>query len=192
MSILKKIKKFLRRYKSLIAIGTIFFALAATLAIGNLSSHPSKNQEEAIEVSTKQSVKLIVQTNYICGTELAIKEFDQVRDMEKWLETQNSPWQMEANKNSEYKVTRDVVHDLSPLCKKEGYFGLSEEGVLTMFQGPPTDNKVIQTFFRIDTQLLESKLPKEKVGNLMQGIRVYSVDEYLHVLSTFEEFAAEY
>jgi forespore regulator of the sigma-K checkpoint len=195
MSILKKIKKILRRYRSLIAIGTILFAIAGALAIGNLSSpiiHPGSNQEEAIKVSTEQSVTLILQTNYICGTEIGTKQFHQVRDMEEWLEAQDFSWTIQSKSDSEYSVTRDVENDLSPLCKKEGYFGLSEEGVLTMFQGPPTDNQVIQTFFRIDTQLLESKLPQEKMGSLIQGIRVHSVDEYLNVLSTFEEFAAEY
>jgi forespore regulator of the sigma-K checkpoint len=137
-------------------------------------------------------VKLILQTNYICGTEIGIKQFDHARDMEEWLNAQNHSWKIESRSDSEYSVTRDVVNDLSPLCKKEGYFGLSEEGVLTMFQGPPTDNQVIQTFFRIDTQLLESKLPQEKMGSLRKGIRIHSVDEYLNVLSTFEEFAAEY
>jgi forespore regulator of the sigma-K checkpoint len=197
MSILKKIKKILRRYRGLIAIGVILFAIGGALTLGNLSSHiihPGSHQEEAIDVMAKQPVKLILKTNYICGTEISTKEFDQVRDMEEWLEAQkNTSWTIvEAKKDSEYTMSRNVLNDLSPLCKKEGYFGLSKEGVLTMFQGPPTDNHVIQTFFRIDTQLLESKLPKEKVGSLKQGIRVHSVDDYLNVLSTFEEFAAEY
>jgi forespore regulator of the sigma-K checkpoint len=195
MSILKQLKKILRRYRGLIAIGIILFAIVGALAFDNLFSHiisPGSNQEEAIDVIAKQPVKLILKTNYMCGTEIGTKEFDQVKDMEEWLEAQNNLWITEGKKDSVYTMSRNVLNDLSPLCKQKGYFGLSKEGVLTMFQGPPTDNHVIQTFFRIDTQLLESKLPKEKVGSLKQGIRVHSVDEYLNVLSTFEEFAAEY
>lgn len=195
MSILKKIKRLLRRYRGLIAIGVILFSIVGALTLGNLSSHiihPGSHQEEAIDVMAKEPVKLVLKTNYICGTEIGTREFDQVRDMEEWLEAQHTSWSIEAKKGSEYTISRDVVNDLSPLCKQEGYFGLSKEGKLTMFQGPPSDNQVIQTFFRIDTQLLESKLPKEKVGSLKRGIRVHSVDEYLNVLSTFEEFATEY
>jgi forespore regulator of the sigma-K checkpoint len=195
MSILKKIKKFLRKYRALMAIGTILLSIVALLMLGNSSTSILQlglQQEESIDVLADQPIKLILKTKFICGTEIETKEFDQVKDLKAWIDGQSISWILESKKDGEYSMSRKVINELSPLCKEKGYFGLSEEGVLTIFQGPPMDNQVIQTFFRIDTQLLESKLPKGKLGSLKQGIRIHTVDEYWSVLSTFGQFATEY
>ncbi|MDQ0339514.1 hypothetical protein J2S00_002302 [Caldalkalibacillus uzonensis] len=72
------------------------------------------------------------------------------------------------------------------------FFGLSKEGVLTLYQGPPEDNQVIETFFRIDTDLLKSELPEEKLRQLKTGIRINNAEDYETVIATFKPFAAEY
>ena len=79
-------------------------------------------------------------------------------------------------------------HDLSPACKENGHFGLSEDGILTLFHGLPQEQEVIQTFYRINTAKMEASMSKEEVENLKRGIRVHDLAEYHSVLSTYGEF----
>lgn len=79
-------------------------------------------------------------------------------------------------------------HDISPECKENGHFGLSADGMLTLFHGVPSDQEVVQTFYRINTAKMEASLPKEEVESLKRGIRVHDLAEYNSVLSTYGEF----
>lgn len=79
-------------------------------------------------------------------------------------------------------------HDISPECKENGHFGLSTDGMLTLFHGLPADQEVVQTFYRINTEKMEASLPKEEVESLKRGIRVRDLAEYNSVLSTYGEF----
>ncbi|GGK16108.1 hypothetical protein GCM10010965_06450 [Caldalkalibacillus thermarum] len=81
---------------------------------------------------------------------------------------------------------------LEVISYEQLFFGLSEEGVLTLYHGPPEENQVIETFFHIDTELLKSELPESELQKLKTGIRVYNAEDYEAVLATFKPFAAEY
>lgn len=197
-NILKKLKKLLRSYRGLATIGTILLILSAMMGYAYFKNQEdgligtSYTKEKSINVMVNQPTKLILQTMYLCGTETVTKEFPSVKAMEVWLANQQDSWELKNKQNSEFTMVRKVEDDLSPMCKSEGYFGLSEEGVLTIFQGPPSSKQVIQTFFRLDTELLESKLPEDEVSYLKKGIRVNNVAEYFSILSTLGEFAVEY
>ncbi|GAA4705318.1 BofC C-terminal domain-containing protein [Brevibacillus fulvus] len=79
-------------------------------------------------------------------------------------------------------------NDLAPACKANGYFGLTPDGMLTLFNGLPQEQDVIQTFYQINTERMKATLPKEEVDLLFQGIRVRDLAEYNSVLSTYGEF----
>ncbi|QZT33492.1 BofC C-terminal domain-containing protein [Caldalkalibacillus thermarum TA2.A1] len=81
---------------------------------------------------------------------------------------------------------------LEVISYEQLFFGLSAEGVLTLYHGLPEENQVIETFFRIDTELLKSELPESELQKLKTGIRVYNAEDYEAVLATFKPFAAEY
>lgn len=83
------------------------------------------------------------------------------------------------------------VNDLSPLTKKEAYFGVDEQGNLTLFQGPPEAERVMKTFFQMDMGSLKSSLPEGIWEQLHQGIRVQDLEEYNSVLSTFSDYARD-
>ncbi|WP_432776630.1 BofC C-terminal domain-containing protein [Brevibacillus gelatini] len=78
--------------------------------------------------------------------------------------------------------------DISPACKENGHFGLSANGMLTLFHGLPAEQDVIQTFYRINTVKMEASLPKEQLESLKRGIRIRNLAEYNSVLSTYGEF----
>lgn len=200
MSILERIKKLLRRYRGMLALGGLFLILLLSLTWGynNFSTHPDQgnreeNIEEAIDVMSSQPVELILETKYLCGTETEVKEFEHMQALEGWMQTQEEyDWEFVEKQDGSFRIIREVYDDLSPLCKKEGYFGISGDGKLTIFQGPPAENQVIESFFRLDTDLLDVRLPKTEINLLRRGIRVENVSEYLSILSTYGEFATEY
>jgi len=193
-NILKRLRRLLRRYRGLALLGSVLLAVSVIgLSFYLINSKETGPQEQmALEVMVQQPSKLLLVTNYLCGTETEIKHFNSLKDIEAWIKAQEVKWTITHKNDKEITLTREVSNDLSPMCKNEGYFGVSKDGMLTLFQGPPTENQVIQTFFRIDTELLESKLPKEEITFLKSGIKIHNVAEYLSILSTFGEFAVEY
>jgi forespore regulator of the sigma-K checkpoint len=84
-------------------------------------------------------------------------------------------------------VFREFVDDISPLLKTNGYFGISEDGTLTIFNGRPQTSKIIHTFFQLDIGKLESKKHEE----LKQGIPIKNKDQYVEVLETFKNYTLE-
>ncbi|MNN87817.1 hypothetical protein D3C81_2054220 [compost metagenome] len=80
---------------------------------------------------------------------------------------------------------------MSETCRQEGYIGIDKNGNLSLFEGPPKNEKVIKTFFQLDVETMESALPNEVLKQLKQGIRVQDASEYNSVLSTFSDFALE-
>ncbi|WP_373886067.1 BofC C-terminal domain-containing protein [Cytobacillus gottheilii] len=84
-------------------------------------------------------------------------------------------------------VFRQQTDDISPLLKANGYFGITEEGVLTIFNGKPQRANIIQSFFQIDIQRLESK----KCEQLKEGIPIMTKDRYINVLETFKTYSTD-
>ncbi|MFC0296213.1 intercompartmental signaling factor BofC [Geobacillus jurassicus] len=83
-------------------------------------------------------------------------------------------------------VFRKTINDISPLLKTNGYFGITDDGTLSIFNGKPgRSSKIIQSFFQIDVQKLESR-QQEK---LKQGIRVLSKERYEQVIEMYRHFA---
>ncbi|MCM3725266.1 intercompartmental signaling factor BofC [Neobacillus cucumis] len=93
-------------------------------------------------------------------------------------------WQLTNIHDSTY-VFRKQVDDISPLLKVNGFFGVTEDGVLTIFNGRPGQSRIIQSFFQIDIKKLEGKKQEE----LIQGIPIKSRDHYVEVLETFEPYS---
>ncbi|WP_078413893.1 BofC C-terminal domain-containing protein [Priestia abyssalis] len=83
-------------------------------------------------------------------------------------------------------VLRTYVDDISPLLKTNGYFGISVDNMLSIYEGDPNQStKVIQSFFQIDVEKLES-YHRQK---LKKGIRVHSKDEYVALMQFFEGYS---
>ncbi|OOE05709.1 Forespore regulator of the sigma-K checkpoint, BofC [Anoxybacillus kestanbolensis] len=88
------------------------------------------------------------------------------------------------NMDDEQIVFQRYVDDLSPLTKA-GYFGLTEDGTLSIFEGKPGESsRVIQSFFQIDVKKLESH-EREK---LKKGISVRSKRNYERVIEAYKPF----
>ncbi|MBB6282877.1 BofC C-terminal domain-containing protein [Geobacillus subterraneus] len=83
-------------------------------------------------------------------------------------------------------VFRKTINDISPLLKTNGYFGITDDGTLSIFNGKPDQSgEIIQSFFQIDVQKLESR----QQAKLKQGIRVLSKEQYEQVIEMYRHFA---
>lgn len=79
------------------------------------------------------------------------------------------------------------MDDISPLLKANGYFGISDKGVFSIFNGKPGQSRIIQSFFQIDVKKLESSKQKE----LHDGIPIKNKDRYVKVLETFKSYSTD-
>jgi forespore regulator of the sigma-K checkpoint len=84
-------------------------------------------------------------------------------------------------------IFRKNVNDISPLLKANGFFGVTSEGVLSIYNGKPRQSKIIQSFFQIDIKKLESKKQEE----LKIGIPVRTKNRYVEVLETFKPYSTD-
>nr|WP_132947652.1 intercompartmental signaling factor BofC [Thermolongibacillus altinsuensis] len=93
-------------------------------------------------------------------------------------------WQL-VNMDDEQIVFQKEMNDISPLAKANGYFGITEDGTLSIFEGKPDESsRVIQSFFQIDVEKLESHQHEK----LKKGIRVHSKENYERILETYKPF----
>ncbi|GAA0354900.1 BofC C-terminal domain-containing protein [Caldalkalibacillus horti] len=199
-ALLKKLRRFLRGHKGLVSLGVLLLAIITTMIIG-IAQLPEKGMQNThdeqgdhiLEVFWGSSeIKLELVTEYMCGIQTEIKTYDNIEEMEEWVLQHKDQWDHTERHDGVFRMTKFVANDLSPLCKNQGYFGLTEDRILTIYEGPPEQNKIIQTFFRLDTELLESNRSTHELSNLKQGIRIRNVKEYLNVLAKYEQFATDY
>jgi forespore regulator of the sigma-K checkpoint len=95
-------------------------------------------------------------------------------------------WKLKDIDKSEAVFSKQI-NDISPLLKTNGYFGISDKGVLTIFNGKPDQSRIIQSFFQIDIKKLESRKQKE----LLDGIPIKNKDRYVKVLETFKSYSTD-
>lgn len=174
-------------------IAALVTGLVGGMALAQTGSKGSRawNQWFTGEVSRTAQVwgkpyELVLARTYLCG----------VRDEEHKPVAGDRLAEMMAEYNGWEIISADSAkmilmkreHDIAPACKQNGHFGISADGILTLFNGLPSEQDVVQTFYRINTQKMEASLSKVEVEKLKQGIRVRDLAEYNSVLSTYGEF----
>jgi len=181
----------LRRYMK-------YYLFAAIIAVGLLSNSATSYASEQYTVMNdneigawlkdEESVKVILHREYVCGEEII--ELGSLNKENIMLQQhQNPTWKM--TMDSEHTIIRfhENIDDLSPYCKKHAFFGVDKREVFSLFDGEPTNEKIMKTFFQMDIPYLESILPQTEFKKLLGGIRVTDIDEYNSVLSTFSRYS---
>ncbi|WP_341480099.1 BofC C-terminal domain-containing protein [Paenibacillus dendrobii] len=138
---------------------------------------------------TKQVDEVIVRHSYVCGEEertLGKLNTDEIYN----LLNEHPSWKGQFAGQGKL-VLNETILDLSPTCKERAYMSLDKDGNLSLFDGPPQQDKVIKTFFQLDISSMESSLPDEALRHFYDGIRIQDIDEYNSVLSTFSDYARE-
>jgi forespore regulator of the sigma-K checkpoint len=130
-------------------------------------------------------VKIVLERIYLDGeiSEEVVQE--KIYSMENFW-AKYDQWQLKKMTKKEILFTKQV-DDISPLLKTNGYFGITDNGVLTIFNGKPGRSKIIHSFFQIDVKKLESHKQQE----LIDGIPIKTKDRYVQVLETFKSYSRE-
>lgn len=134
-----------------------------------------------------QNIEVIILRNYRLGPVVEEKQYIPAKSRDDIME-KFSGMELIEEKDGRF-VFKTFIDDISPLIDNHLFFGLSEDGFLSIYEGSPEEDHVIQTFFQLDIKRMESSLPLEEVKLLRKGIPFSSMSEYNSILSTYGEFA---
>jgi forespore regulator of the sigma-K checkpoint len=127
-------------------------------------------------------VEVILKRAYLDGEISEEKIIENVWSMENfWLKYDQ--WEL-VDTYDKGLVFQKQMNDISPLLKSNGYFGITDDGTLTIFNGRPHQTNIIQSFFQINLDKLESRKHLE----LKKGIPIKTKDRYVQVLETFKPY----
>lgn len=181
-------EQFLERQKKKKQLTLLAFAgmvIGMFFSFMQISTETPSETDQSIETLASHSIKVILERVYLDGEvseEIVMETAEGLKtfwsEYDDWLLIEQTPEQI---------ILQKYVDDISPLLKINGYFGLTEEGVLTIFDGKPKKEQIIQSFYYIDTKKLESTHYEE----LMEGIPVLNRDHYQAVLSMFKQYEIE-
>ncbi|MEI5905698.1 intercompartmental signaling factor BofC [Bacillus spongiae] len=175
------IRAFRILYMSLLIVTITVFNLDQSVC-GATDSQANTEKHDSTEVAPAHQITVILERLYLDGEsskEVVTKTIWSMEDF--WSEYEK--WNL-VEMNEEVAIFQQQMNDISPLLKSNGYFGITEGGVLTIFNGKPDKSNVIQSFFQIDIPKLESKTQKE----LVKGIPIKSKEEYNEVLDVFKPY----
>ncbi|WP_409254363.1 BofC C-terminal domain-containing protein [Bacillus sp. SCS-153A] len=170
----------------LLLIGAFYFTFFHN--DGNTVKEAAENPaalEEAAAVSQVHMVDVILERVYLDGEVSEEIRSETIWSMEDFWAAY-AAWEL-VDMSEDQVVFRQSVDDISPLMKSNGYFGISEDGVLSIFNGKPGQSEIIQSFFQIDINRLESKQHDE----LVKGIPVKSKQGYQQVIQSFQPFSLD-
>ncbi|QJC52874.1 hypothetical protein HGI30_15745 [Paenibacillus albicereus] len=136
----------------------------------------------------REAAPVVLRKVYLCGVETQPLGRLEAEEVHRLLLEQ--PRLTATVEGGEVLLT-ETVDDLSASCRQSATFGVDAGGSLTLFEGPPKEEKVIKTFYQLDLQHMESSLPKEELDRLFGGIRVQDKDEYNSVISSYGDFAVD-
>jgi forespore regulator of the sigma-K checkpoint len=160
------------------------------LRLRTIDSSPASIKDRTVQalLRIEGDVELVLHRTYLCGEETRQLGRQPASEAAELLKSHRD-WNASFDKSGRVLMEQSI-DDLSPQCRQTAYIGMDKEGNLSLFDGPPRREKIIRTFFQLDTRMLETRLPEERVRELTRGIRVSDKDEYNSVLSTFNDFAS--
>jgi forespore regulator of the sigma-K checkpoint len=199
-NLIKQLKKQLKSGKRRLTLGLVLFILVGTYlgmerqkTFDSLEATvvPETQQQQVLEQIEKSgnAHRVFAQKMYVCGQELA--------EIGKLSFAQITQYYKE-HPQDQVKLTTEgqvyfveQVEDISAACKHNAFFGLDKNGSLSLFEGPPNEEKIMRTFFQLNVEHLKTSLPQGTYNQLKQGIPISDLAEYNSVLSTFSDYAIE-
>jgi forespore regulator of the sigma-K checkpoint len=161
----------------------LIFSAEGMTIIGSASQLDSHQPKVSNSKTEPLNMTVILERVYLDGEISQEVVHETCWSMENFWEKYDQ-WQL-SDIDESTMVFRKQVNDISPLLKANGFFGMTEDGVLTIFNGRPDQLRIIQSFFQIDIKKLESNKQEE----LLQGIPIKTKDRYVEVLETFEPYS---
>jgi forespore regulator of the sigma-K checkpoint len=172
-------------------LGLAFVAVVLFMSIGKLPGIMLTGSAEKVEShqdqqkTEPQQLTIILERIYLDGEISEEVVLDSYWSIENFW-AKYDQWQL-VEMDATTMVFRKQMDDISPLLKANGYFGITEDGVLTIFNGRPDRSRIIQSFFQIDVKKLESRKQEE----LIHGIPIKTKDRFVEVLETFKPYSKQ-
>ncbi len=138
---------------------------------------------QPVQAPAVHTVKVILERKYLDGETSEEVVQENIISMEDFW-SHYAEWQLK-DMTEEHITFEKEIDDISPLLKTNGYFGISEDGVLSIFNGKPGESEIIQSFFQLDIRKLESKQHDE----LVKGIPIKSKQGYQEVIKSFKPYS---
>ncbi len=157
----------------------------ANVIEGSQETTEQNSHIEAVSVMSPKQVDVILERVYLDGEtsqEVVHETIWSTEDFWAFYEE----WVL-VDQNESEMIFRKNIDDISPLLKMNGYFGITEEGILSIYEGVPTKDRVIQSFFQLDT----SKLKSQQHLDLMNGIPVQDLKNYEEVLQVLGQYKSQ-
>ena len=138
------------------------------------------------DIQKEPRITIMLESMYLDG-EVSEEIFtEKVANLEQLLR-QYKEWQL-VSRDDTHIVLQKKIDDISPLLKTSGYFGVSTEGILQIFNGVPKSGNSIHSFFQIDMKKLKSYERQQ----LKQGIRVKSKERFVKTIEEMKQYAVRY
>ncbi len=179
--------------RRLIIIGsTLLIAIIVLVSISFLIANEFTKKDDfvpinATEVMNTKNLQVLFINHFLCGKDQYTYIETPFKTLSE-LTTKYSDWYLTSNQDNLVIMEKDT-EDLAPDCKENAYFGITKDGLLTLFAGPPTEENIIQTFFYLDLKDIESSNRESPIAQLQNGIRIHDKEEYLSVISSYIEFS---
>ncbi|MDT8861981.1 intercompartmental signaling factor BofC [Alkalihalobacillus sp. MEB130] len=168
---------------ALIAFGFLLWNTAVIEGSQTKEISGGKNEQaEAFEVMGPQTLNITLERVYLDGEKSQERIQETIWSMEDFWALYEDWTLIDQNQNE--MIFRKEVNDISPLLKVNGYFGITEEGILSIYEGSPNEERVIQSFFQLDT----AKLKSQQHIELRKGIPVQDLKHYEEVLQVFGQY----
>lgn len=133
-------------------LGLAFVTVVLFMSIGMVPgivetgfAEQMKNHQDQ-QKSEPQQLTIILERIYLDGEMSEEVVLDSYWSIENFW-AKYDQWQL-VDIDESTMVFRKQVDDISPLLKANGYFGISDDGVLTIYNGRPDPSRIIQSFFR--------------------------------------------
>jgi forespore regulator of the sigma-K checkpoint len=199
-NLIKQLKKQLKSGKRRLTLGLVLLMLGgAYIGMDRMKTFssleamvaPESKQQQVLDQIKKSgnAHRVFAQKVYVCGQELA--EIGKLSSDQIAKYYQEHPQDQVRLSTDGQVYFVEQVEDLSAACKQNAFFGLDKNGSLSLFEGPPNEEKIIRTFFQLNIEHLKTSLPQGTFNQLKQGIPISDLAEYNSVLSTFSDYAVE-
>ena len=199
-SLWKQLKRRLRRSRrplwtlgGIAILITASASLAAALLPEPVKAHAYSQPSISEFLANKKeaTVPVVLRRIYVCGEETESLGLQETSGIVRLLQ-EHPEWSASLEQDGKTVVVAQRIEDLSDHCKTHAHFGIDKNGNFSLFDGVPSEEKVLRTFFQLDIRYMESSLPEHQLEQLNNGIRVSDIDEYNSVLSTYSDYAMEH
>lgn len=141
-------------------------------SLTTIVSDSNKSKQKLFSKQSSLPLLVILQNEFLDGivTETVVTEPDLLNEFADW-------------KLVDIRIEQMILkNDIDVFVNS--YLGVTDDHILTLFQGKPNEGNIIQSFFQLDMGKLESRT----IEHLKCGIPIHSKQQYEEVLASFKPF----